>query len=277
VAENYPHITVNTNSAADQPCLRVTPLGASVRERAADGAPWLVENRVGRGRVFFTPDPIELHSVPGRRARDLALYRRVLAAAGVATIGVQPEDPRLQVFRVPLADGGRVHVVFNTDESQPARPVTLTDCRPPLTLTVARRRPGLVWFDRAGALRAVETQGPCVAGNEPFVTDDTQGMLLTLDGQDVRASRALLLMPLQPGQVRWASAARWSQSILDVGEIQNGAWRSFETRRLDPSAHPSIPVSADQAFSLLLVCEQTQMARWRQSIERAMTAPGSLR
>jgi hypothetical protein len=28
-------------------------------------------------------------------------------------------------------------------------------------------------------------------------------------------------------------------------------------------------VSADQAFSLLLVCEQTQLARWRQAIEGA--------
>ncbi len=278
VAEHYPNIAVNPTNATDQPCLRVEPVGAEVLSRAADGSPLQIENRVGRGRVVFTTDPVELHSTAARRAQDLALYRGVLETARIPPLAVVPDDPRLHVLRVPLRDGGTVWILFNADETQPVRTFTLTQTKLPVTVTVSRHRPALLWFDGAGALRAVETQGACVLGNEQILFDETRGIVLTLDGKDVRQSRALLLMPLQPGRMQWRSANAWGETVIETGEIRGGAWLSLNTQatRMNRGLM-QIQVSDDQALSLLLVCEKAALGRWRNSVERAMTSPEVLR
>lgn len=277
VAPHYANISLNATNAEDQPCIQVESTGARVLRQTKNGAPLVVEHRVGRGRVVFNTDPVELHSVPARRAADLARYREVLQSAGVPPIGLEPNDPRLHLFRLPLRDGGLVYVLFNADASQPSRKVTLTDCRPPVTLTVARQRPALLWFDGRGALRAVETQGRCEAGGRLVVEDTTRGMLLSLDGKDLRQARAVLLMPLEPGTVRLQSGARWRSPTLETGEIQGGAWRTFEEASVAPTGgEVVVAVAADQVFSLLLLCEPADAPRWRRSLERAMTEPASL-
>ncbi len=277
VAERYANIAVNPTDAADQPCLRVEATSAQVLQHASDGLPLLVEHRVGRGRVVFITDPVELHSPPARRAKDLALYHRVLETAGVAPLAVAPDDPRLHVMGVPLRGGGKLWIPFNADDTQPERNFTLTHEKLPITVTVARRRPALLWFDGAGALRSVETQGACVVGSERITLDETRGILLTLDGQDVRRSRALVFMPIQPGQIQWRSTATWTAPVVETGEFRNGRWRILETQATRKSEdRMQIGVTADQAFNLLLVCEKSAVACWRQALERAMTHPASL-
>jgi hypothetical protein len=277
VSECYANIMVRSADSTDQPCIRVEPAGATVLAQAADGRPVLLENRVGEGRVLFTTDPIELHCTPAARDHDLALYRRVLATAGLHPLRIKPDDPRLHVFRVPLRDKGNVYVLFNTDESPAARTVTLAEPRTPVTLTLARHRPGLVWIDPAGAVRAVETQGACSIDGDPLLTDGTAGAVLTLDGQDVRRSRALLLMPLQPGQVRWPTTSDWRQPLVETGDFDDGRWRALEQDQVAPSRGLwQVEVSADQALSLLLVGEKPELAHWHNALGRAICDPASL-
>lgn len=283
LAENYPNIGVNATNAADQPCIKVEPLATNgdtvtrVLRRAADGSPLVVEHRLGRGTVIFSPDPIELHSVPARRENDLALYRSVLAAARVRPIALQPDDPLVHVFRLPMQDGGQVYVLFNTDEATWARTVTLADCKPAVTLSVASKRPGLLWFDGRGALRAVEAQSAGRLGEQALLQDDTGGIILSLDRCDVRLSRALLLMPLRPGTVRLSSGAKWHTPAVLTGDIHNGKWRHCESTPATTSAAGlEVKVSPDQALSLLLVTESRSASKWCQAVERAMNAPASL-
>ena len=285
LAQNYPNIAVNATNAADQPCIRVqtvppasgaqTP--ARVLRRGADGSPLVVERRLGRGKVIFSTDPVELHSVPARREGDLALYRSVLAAADIRPIALEPDDPLMHVFRVPMQDGGQVYVLFNTEDTQPAKTVTLNDCQPPVTLSVAPKRPALVWFDGRGALRAVEAQGACSVGGKALLEDSTGGMVLSLDGRDLRLSKALLLMPLRPGAVRLASGQQWRNAVVQTGDIKDGKWRPCETTAAERSPDGlRVQVSPDQALSLLILSEPRAAAKWRQAIERAMNDPASL-
>jgi hypothetical protein len=285
LAENYPNISVQATNSADQPCIKVEPVApaasksttAKVLRRAGDGSPLVVENHVGRGTVIFTADPIELHSVPARRQSDLALYGGVLAAAGIRPIGLQPDDPLVHIFRVPMQDGGRVYVLFNTDDTQRARTVTLADCQPAATMSLAPRRPGLLWFDGRGALRAVEAQGACSLGGQTLLQDETGGIVLSLDRQDIRHSRALLLMPLRPGSVRLSTNRKWQKATVLTGDIRDGKWRNYETVPAESSAAGLlVKVSPDQAFSLLLVAEPRSASKWCKAIERAMNDPGSL-
>jgi len=304
IAERYPNIQVNPTNAADQPCIQVEPIASQVLAAAPDGSVLLVENRLGQGHVLFSPDPVELHAVADRRERDLALYRRVLDRGGVKPLGIEPNDPRIQVFRVPTHEPvgrggaelpaseaaahphpaheravprGFVYVLFNTDESEPARTVTLTDCQPPLTLTVARRRPALLWCDGAGAIRAVEAHGACQAGTDLIVSDRTRGIVLALDGEDLRRSRAVLLMPLETGTVRLRQPESFREGIVVTGDLCDGRWATHETVPLATAPEGFlVQVNPDQAVSLLLVCEAGQLHRWTDTVARAMTDPGSL-
>ena len=303
VAENYPNISLNATNAADQPCIKVEPAAPDVRKgktqeatsresassrrrlrnqvtvlkRAADGSPMLIENKVGRGKVLFTTDPIELHSVPARRENDLSLYRSVLAATKVKPIGLQPDDPLLHVFRVPLQGGGKVYILFNTDERQPARTITLTDCKPAVTLTLASKRPALLWFDGRRALRGVEVQGDCVIDGKPVVSDSTQGIIMTLDGKDVRETHAVLLMPLRAGVARLARSQPWHSGSVSIGEVHDGKWVNGETMALDPIATETVVrVSPDQVFSLVLLSDRNSTGRWSAAIERAFCKPAAL-
>jgi hypothetical protein len=285
LSENYPNIGVSATNSADQPCIKVEPAvpaqgtdaAARVLRRAGDGSPLLIENRLGRGTVMFSTDPIELHSVPARREGDLALYRSVLAEAGIRPIDLQPDDPLVHAFRVPMQDGGQVYVLFNTDDSQPAKTLTLADCRPPITLSVASKRPGLVWFDGHGALRAIEAPGACNLGVKTVLQDETGGMVLSLDGRDIRRSRALLLMPLRPGSIRISTDREWHKATVLTGDIHEGKWRSCETTpAVKTEAGLVVNVSPDQAFGLLLVAESGGASKWCMAIERAMNDPASL-
>jgi hypothetical protein len=285
LAEEYPNISVSATNAADQPCIKVELAGpgaatgatARVLRQAGDGSPLVVENRLGRGTVIFSTDPIELHSVPARREGDLALYRSVLAKAGIRPIGLRPDDPLIHAFRVPMRDGGQIYVLFNTDEAQPKRVVTLTDCKPPVTVSVASQRPGLVWFDGRGALRAVEAQGGCKLGEGTLLQDETGGMVLSLDREDVRRSRALLLMPLRPSLVQVSTDRKWRKATLLTGDILDGRWHTYETTPAATSdSGLAIQVSPDQALSLLLVTESGGASKWCRAVERAVNDPASL-
>lgn len=278
IEERYPNIAVDAASALDQPCVRVEPVDGQVITRAPDGTPLVIHHRVGRGQVILTTDPLELHSVPGRRAKDLALYRQVLELlAGVAPIKVVPDDPRVHVMTLPLVDGGTVWICFNQDESLPCRTVTVEHQLQPVTVTVAQHRPALLWFDGKGALRAVEAQGSCSVGNERVSSDATGGALLTLDARDLRQSRAVLLMPLRSGKVSWTSTADARDMVVETGDISDGKWRPLASQPISRTQDSfAFEVTPDQSLSLLLVCEKEDLNHWRAAIGNAMTNPASL-
>ncbi len=277
VSQCYPNIGVNPTNAVDQPCLHVEPLGAEVLERSAEGLPLVVQHRVGQGCVVFTTDPIELHSTPGRRDRDLALYRHVLETGRIAPLAVKPDDPLMHVMQVPLRDGGKVWIVFNQDETHSERTFDLNQDELALKFTVARRRPALVWFDGSGALRAVEAQGSCFVGGEQVCAGETRGAILALDGQDVRESSALLLLPLESGAIQWRSTGTWVDAVVETGEFRDGRWHTLETQVAGRAKDVmQVRVSADQALSPVLVCEKSALPHWRQVLESAMLSPASL-
>ena len=102
-------------------------------------------------------------------------------------------------------------------------------------------------------------------------------MVLSLDGRDIRRSRALLLMPLRAGSIRILTDREWHKATVLTGDIHDGKWRSCETAPAGKTETGlGVNVSPDQAFSLLLVTESGSAAKWCKAIERAMNDPASL-
>jgi len=102
-------------------------------------------------------------------------------------------------------------------------------------------------------------------------------MVLSLDGQDIRRSWALLLMPLRPGLIRVSTDRVWRKATVLTGDIHDGQWRTCETAPAGKTeAGLVVNVGPDQAFCLLLVTESANASKWCKAIERAMNDPASL-
>jgi len=259
-------------------CIDVEPAGAKPLWRSADGRPVVFEHRVGRGRTVFSTDPIELRTERATIAAYVALYRHVLDLAQVHPAVVKPNNPYIHVMRVPLQDGGRVMVFFNADETAPHRTITHGEGDAAVTLTIRRQRPALLWLGKDNHLRAAEVQGELRIGGRVRLADDTEGIVLSLDGRDLGESTALVLMPLRPGRVTLATRARWQDAVVEVGEVRRGRWNGFERRA--PRQTPgrvSVDVGHEQVYSVLLVCNRSQLPRWRDAMRQVMLKPVAAR
>ncbi len=256
---------------AAKPCVDVEPTHATAIWRSAEGRPVVVKNAVGRGQVVFSADPIELRTDRANIDRHVTLYRYVLAAAGVSPAAIEPNNPHIHVMRVPLQDGGRVQVFFNADEAAPQRTIVCLEGNTPARLTIRQRRSALLWYDGANRLRAAEVQGELRRGDRPCLDDTTDGIVLALDGRDLGDSTAILLMPLQAGQVRLATRGNWQDVATEVGEIRHGRWCRFEQRPARTTrGRIVVDVEDQQVYSLLLLCSRSDLPKWRRAVQRAM-------
>ena len=98
----------------DSPCIAVQPIGAVKHILPEIGT--VYTNTVGKGKVFYTPDPIEIHST------DPRLYQAFLKFAGINPIEIQPDDPQVEVCAVETMSGKRGYTVINGSSAK----VTIT-------------------------------------------------------------------------------------------------------------------------------------------------------
>jgi len=261
-----------------KPCMDMELAGATPLWTTRDGRPVVTRYPVGKGGVIFSTDPVELRADRARLADDIPLYRLVLDAAGVPVPRLDPDNPYVHVMRVPMRDGGRVFVFYNADDSTPQQTLRWDGPFGAVTLGIRRHRPALLWFDGKGRLRAAEVQGELRIGRQPVLDDGTDGIVMSLDGLDVRESAALLMMPIQAGPVRLTRRACRTSTLLEVGDIRGGRWRSLELSKpwvKDNTVH--VEVDARQVFSLILLCEKTKLAAWRETVEQSVRNPVAAR
>jgi hypothetical protein len=277
VAERYPSIACDEKTGLPaeiggtqvtvNPAISVKPTTGQVVLAASDAGstPVVVRNDLGTGRVIFSTWPLErdegfAEGIPGRNAR---IYALVLGAAGFDDW--PPEGaagPQLPVC-VPLmgkADHAQLYV-NPTDSEVDA----WTEHAGP-GLTLAPRRTGLaVWGEKDELLAFENGAGAHV-------------MTYSLDGQDVRDSRQLCLLPLTEGTVRLDTRTGWTKPVAVVGEIRAGEWVEYE-RIKAPVKGQSIRLEIDQdrCFSIILVAEESRLQECTRRLERSLTEPWRLR
>lgn len=181
------------------------------------------------GRVLWSRAPVELLEGQGERA----LYRRFLDSAPEAgRIRVEPDDGSVLAFDVALADG-RALVAVNAAE-RPAR-VVVPACvgRPEVRATLGPGRTLYVQRDAQGRVVAAEAQGDLTLDGRPVLAGEGDWAALALDGQDLRRSAQVLLLPFGAaggfGLAREEGADRLEG---EVGEFRAGGWRTLEAQPL---------------------------------------------
>ncbi|HIE52429.1 MAG TPA: hypothetical protein EYP85_11775 [Armatimonadetes bacterium] len=243
--------------------VRATTARSLAGEGREAGEVQVFVHRYGAGRVFYTPEPWELYLA--ERPEEENLYRDFLGWAGVCPIGVSPDEPWLHVFTLPTRKGETLTVLFNADERGPQQEVILTDLNPPLTLTVAARRPALVVVGPDGELRAGEAQGSIRRGGQVLATATAHFALFSLDGRDLSQAAALLLLPFAPGTITllWA----WPEVEAEVGEIRAGRWETLEPLPLSRrEGKMQLRLDEDQATGIVLLCRSGEQERRRQQV-----------
>lgn len=193
LSENYPNVAMATNTVAyvskdgvkrmGRPGIQVEPLPkTNVLYQTEDGKAVVASFPLGKGKVVFCTDPLELHddmSVPD----NAAFYREIMAQAGVKPIDVAPYNPKVHAMRLPLADGGSFYTFVNLDDKDIT--LTLNEGPTPVTLAVQKQRPAALWFDGKGQLRGVEAQGQVAVNGAPLVEDGVGGIVFSANEKGV--------------------------------------------------------------------------------------------
>ena len=247
-----------TYDFAAHPCVEVRPAGARQLDGTVGALPLLTENAVGRGKVWYITDPLELHPDAGQQG----LYAGLLKTAGIEPERVEPDDPNLHAFRVPTRDGGEVWVLYNNNADKALDAAVMT-FGGKVTLHLEPKRPGFIGIDGSGAIVAVEAQGEVRLSDRLLATGDGHFMVASLDGKSLLVSEQLLAAAFDECHLRPNRAARQ----LTVGEIVGGKWRTYETVERVQADEP-MEVDGDRRLSLMLLTAPGALEAAQSRLER---------
>ena len=79
-------------------------------------------------------------------------------------------------------------------------------------------------------------------------------MLGSLDGQDIRHSQHLILLPITPGTLEIHTEARWKDPIAQIGQYAGSKWETLKTISLEiQSGTLAIKLDDDAARSIVIL------------------------
>ena len=248
----------------------VIPRQAKVLATAEKVGPVITERGLGRGAVLFSSDPYELWAGTDKRMLT-AFYREALRWGGVSVLPLEDPEGNFYGFRQPTRDGGCVWVVYNRGRGRDIAAVRLRTRVGSATLYAQGESPALLALDGHGKIVAaagsgrMDMEGKTLLRFQPAAeTDFPHIALRSLDGEDLRTSKAVMILPTSPGVLTLNASERWDGPVLLVGEFHRARWRTLERVRV--GASPSIPIDADRAASVLVLCESSGQSHWEQRL-----------
>jgi hypothetical protein len=289
--ENYPNINYRKRSprkvgAANgsgwpewtgAPGIRIQPAGAQVLAVDEAGAPVVTEYQLGKGRVIFSSDPVELHAPALTSPDGHQVYAALLRQMGVQAETVEPSGSRLHLFRTATETGDSVRVLVNYDPGREVRDVRLPSPAGEITLTLPARRPGVAVTDASGRLIAAESAADVRQGPSLLFGTNLHAMAIAADRQPLDQTRTLLLLPMGTGELRIPHHGRWRDPVVLIGEVEGGVWKTRERLPLDAGRKELvIPVDADRNLSMLVLGERGDEAALARLMEHWVRRPWRL-
>ncbi len=249
-------------------CLELKAGDSEVLGRDDCGQAVLVRHALGKGVVYYCTDPLELASDVGAAELRQSLYQLVASSAGLRpTI---PDDlPWLQVMCQPTRTG-KAWVIYNTGGEEGRADVQLPSAAAQVRLTVRNRWPALVVATDAGDVVVANADGNASGNGERIMNGKGQRGLLSLDGNDLRRARAMLLAPFEPGNV--VLPAREGHFAAHFGEFVQGKWITYESVSLEGDRW-QLNIDPDRATLLVLICPSDQRCGWEAELTERLMHP----
>jgi hypothetical protein len=255
-----------------RPCVESRPITAQVLGSTEGGNPVLTRHRIGDGTVYWLADPLELDGEREAVNRRRAIYRAILDSAGIPRLGIRPDVPWLHVVTQPTTSG-KIHIVYNTRMENGHQRVRLTTTAGEVTFDVRDRGPAFVAVTDDGRVVAANAYGEASVGDDKLLSGRGLKAALTLDGCDLRESRAILIGPFQTGTLEVAQ--RVSGWLACLGEFRGGRWVTLEEIQLDHRAG-GLVIDEDRATCMILLCHPDMRERCVDALSTAMMHPERL-
>jgi hypothetical protein len=217
----------------------------------------------GKGTVTRVPCPLELDGNP----IGGAVYRGFLDRAGIPRLRLDPDDGSVHAFEVPLEEGAAL-VLYNEASARRKVSVEGSALATRIEAELDGRRTGFV-LANAGKVLAAEAQGMVTVDGRAILLAEGHQAVVALDGADLDASRAWLVLPFGPGGVLLGDAGD-AAAAVETGEFRAGRWQTLAT---ETPAAGAIPVNIDAGapFDLRLVTAPDGLAAARRAVERLLS------
>jgi len=256
------------------PTMVLRSAGAKTLLADVDSHPVVTEFEVGKGRVIFSSDPIELHGDAQYQRYGHEFYRALLEQFEIARERITPADGSVHCFRVPTQDAREVQVLVN--HSAMLQKISLPTAAGNVQLSLSTHLPGVVVATSDG-VQAVESTGNVSIDAHPLIDTNLHMMAIAFGSQPLTTSRRVLLLPMGTGSLSLHTNAALQEPVIIAGEISGGAWKSYSTK--PATVHHSsitIPIGEEYSLAMLLLCEQQDVAAAIAAIETWMKSPWKL-
>lgn len=216
----------------------------------------------GSGQTFFTPYALELDHAP------VDVYSRLVDAAGIVRVNVQPADPGLIVLSVPGAEAGARYLFVNNRTGKP-QDVKLEGGT---AFTLAPSQKAVI-VEKAGEVVSLIAPGAVELKGAPWAQCSATCAYVSLDGKALSESQQIALSPFGTSEARihrmpGETAEAW------VGEVSNGQWKALALRPLQSTSDMLIlPAETALRFSLITIAPKGQSTSAGQAVARRLSAP----
>ncbi|MBT3376011.1 MAG: hypothetical protein HN742_17415 [Lentisphaerae bacterium] len=243
-----------------RPTYELNPTGADVL-RQAGPFPLVCARRVGKGKVVFVNDPIELHL---SEEELLPVYAEFATRAGLRPLLKAHTDSKLIALQTHTERKGALTVALNDGTQAQTVDIGDVELACPAGAQVAVHR------TRSGEIVALALAGNAAIDGKPFRTSTGHLLLAALDEKDLRRSQAILALPLSRGNVGLAGID--DGLTAHVGEVVDGHWMNYE--RIPNGQR--LEVDDLRATTMILLTRPKALKKWAGRVEDMVLKPEAM-
>jgi hypothetical protein len=257
-------------SVAAAPMMAVRAGSARVLAATVSGLSVLTSYALGKGRVVCCTDPLELGTdIEAIRQ----VYRWFLDEAGIQPLAVSPDDPDVHAFRAPTRTGA-AWVLFSQRQGQEDSETTVQTAAGPIALGMRSGYPAIAGVDSDGRVTVLGGTGACRVGTDRILTSPGLATAIALDGNDLRRSAAVLILPFCADPVTLTASARpWQQPLVLLGDVHDGRFRVLEELQETAGTQVVLSFAADRSTLVAVVCEAGERDRWVSVLDTLIDHP----